>query len=141
MIKGFAGRKLGVSASELFSNFLGFLKDGMEEIIEFSQKLSNRRQRAHRKDLMGIGFAKELTRLDFSINYERESYLSEFFRGRGVNSRGANDSFREGERSVSMNLEIVSLNTRGANDSFKRKVVKALLHSMRADVFLRKCKL
>lgn len=48
---------------------------------------------------------------------------------------------REGERSVSMNLEIVSLNTRGANDSFKRKVVKALLRSMRPNVFLRKCKL
>ena len=69
-----AGGELSWEKSDLakFSNFLGFLTEGLEkDIMEFLVKIRKRRERVHSKTLLEKSkFERELKRLECSINYE-----------------------------------------------------------------------
>ena len=58
-----------------FSHFLGFSTEGLEkEILSFLIKIRKRRERIHSKELLEKSkFERELKRLEYSINNEKEN--------------------------------------------------------------------
>ena len=68
-----------------FSNFLGFLTEGLEkDILDFLVKIRKRRERIHSKTLLEKSkFENELKRLECTINYERGKKQKCGMQGRG----------------------------------------------------------
>lgn len=72
---------------------MGFLMEGMEQyILKFFQNLCNRRERSHNKEVMERScFDRELRRLEFSINYDKEKCLGGIIRSSGGEKLGVNE--------------------------------------------------